>query len=81
MFDSTENIRRQMVAEVNSEAGERIELEARHGQVWDTQQLSSDFEVLGFLAPFVMVKRKSDGVKGLLMFQHSPRFYFDFTQN
>ena len=30
------------------------------------------------MAPLVVVRRKSDGVKGSLMFQHSPRFYFGF---
>ena len=51
------------------------------GRVWDTQELGKDFEVTGFMAPFVVVRRKSDGVKGSLMFQHSPRFYFDFTED
>lgn len=42
---------------------------------WNTQELQEDFEVIGFLAPFVVVKRKSDGVRGTLMFTHSPRLY------
>jgi len=46
--------------------------------VWDTDQLRAEFEVTGFMAPFVAVRRKSDGVKGAMMFQHHPRFYFDF---
>ena len=49
-----------------------------HGQVWDTQELERDFEVIGFLAPFVGVRRRSDGVVGSLLFQHWPRFYFRF---
>ena len=48
------------------------------GQTWDTQQLQEDFRVVGFSAPFVVVIRKSDGVKGSLEFTHSPRVYFDF---
>ncbi len=79
MNDSTENVRRSMVAELNSNAGIRAELEAKYGQVWDTSQLQDDFSVLGFMAPYVVVKRKSDGAKGSLTFQHDPRFYFDFT--
>jgi hypothetical protein len=79
MSDPTEPIRRQMVAEINAVEGSREYLEQKHGQVWDTNQLQEDFEVLGFGAPFVVVKRKSDGVKGSLMFQHSPRFYFGFS--
>jgi hypothetical protein len=78
MPDKTESIRRQLVVEINAEAGCREALEAQHGQVWTTQEFSLDFEVVGFLAPFVVVKRKADGVKGSLSFQHSPRFYFDF---
>jgi len=79
MADETELIRRQMVQEINSNAGERVELEARYGQVWDTSELQRDFEVVGFMAPFVIAIRKSDGVKGSLEFQHNPRFYFNFS--
>ena len=78
MSDPTENIRRQMLAEINTVPGSREYLQAKHGQVWNTHQLSDDFEVLGFMAPIVVVRRRSDGVKGSLMFQHSPRFYFGF---
>jgi hypothetical protein len=80
MNDPTETIRREMVDEINSVPGSREALEQEHGQVWDTDQLRNDFEVTGFMAPFVAVKRKSDGKKGSLMFQHSPRFYFGWTE-
>lgn len=79
MADETEALRRVAVAAINAVADPRAELEKDFGQVWDTQELSKDFEVLGFMAPFVVVRRKSDGVKGSLTFQHMPRFYFDFT--
>ena len=46
--------------------------------MWSTDQLSDDFEVLGFMAPLVVVRRRSDGRKGSLEFQHGPRFYFNF---
>ena len=78
MTDPTEDIRRKLLVEINAQPGSREYLEAKHGQVWDTQQLSDDFEVLGFMAPLVVVRRKSDGLKGSLMFQASPRFYFGF---
>ncbi len=78
MSDPTENIRRKMLAEINAVPGSREYLETRHGQVWDTQQMSDDFDVIGFAAPLVVVSRKSDGQKGSLMFQASPRFYFGF---
>jgi hypothetical protein len=78
MTDPTEDTRRQMLVEINAAPGSREFLERTHGQVWDTSQVSEDFEVIGFMAPVVVVRRKSDGQKGSLMFQHSPRFYFCF---
>jgi hypothetical protein len=78
MHDETEPIRRQRLAEINAEPGSREGLEAQYGQVWDTRELGVDFEVLGFMAPLIVVRRKSDGVKGSLEFQHQLRFYFNF---
>jgi len=78
MHDETETYRRQRLAELNGQAGIRQELEEKHGQVWDTTELTEDFEPLGFMAPYIVVRRKADGVKGSLEFQHSPRFYFNF---
>jgi hypothetical protein len=78
MNDPTETIRRERVAEINLQPGSREALEVQYGQVWNTDQLSEDFEVLGFLAPLVVVRRKSDGRKGSLEFQHSPRIYFNY---
>jgi hypothetical protein len=80
MHDPTEAVRRQRLAEINADPGSREALEAAHGQVWDTQQLGEDFEVIGFMAPLVVVRHKADGVKGSLEFQHSPRFYFNFQR-
>ena len=77
-MDETEDMRRKMVAEINANPGERAALEAQHGQVWDTTELSRDYEALGFMAPFIIVRRKSDGKKGTLEFQHHPRFYYSF---
>jgi hypothetical protein len=74
MSDPTEAIRRERLAEINAESGSREGLEAECGRVWDTQQLAHDFEVIGFMAPLVVVRRRSDGVKGSLEFQHRPRF-------
>jgi hypothetical protein len=77
-MDETEQIRRQMQARINSIEADRALLEHQHGKVWNTTELAEDFEVLGFAAPLVMVRRKADGTKGSLLFQHSPRFYFCF---
>jgi hypothetical protein len=78
MTDPTEDIRRQMLVEINVDPGSREALEAKHGQVWDTGQLQEEYEVIGFAAPMVAVRRKPDGQMGSLMFQGSPRFYFGF---
>ena len=56
-------------------------LEAEHGQVWDTGQLTSEFEVIGISGPFAKVRRLCDGVVGSVMFQHSPRYYFGFEEH
>jgi len=80
MNDPTENIRRKMVQEINSNPNDREKLEQKHGQVWDTQELTRDFNVKGFMAPFVIVQRKSDGATGSMMFQHYPRYYFNFEK-
>ena len=79
-MDTTENIRRELVQEINANATDREKLEAKHGQVWDTDELGRDFDVTGFAAPFVVVNRKSDGKRGALVFQHSPRFYYAFQE-
>jgi hypothetical protein len=83
--DTTEGYRRAATNAINSEvqsndeSAERIRLEHTYREVWDSTTLSQQFEVLGFMAPFVVVRRKSTGQKGTLTFQHHPRFYFDFT--
>jgi hypothetical protein len=81
MTDETEDIRKQMLVEINAQPGSREYLEAKHGHVWSTDELSRDFEVIGFAAPLVVVRRKSDGRKGSLMFQHNPRFYFGWEEH
>lgn len=81
MHDPTEQVRRQRLTEINSEASGRAELEARYGQVWDTKELARDFIVIGFMAPLIVVQRKADGVKGSLEFQHQPRYYFNFVED
>jgi hypothetical protein len=78
MNDPTETIRRERLAEINAEPGSREALEADYGQVWNTDELRRDFEVIGFMAPLVVVRRKADGQKGSLEFQHNPRLYFNW---
>lgn len=72
--DPTESARREMI-----ESGQpAADLAESLGPRWDTTNLQRDFEVIGFMAPFVMVRRKSDGQKGTLEFTHNPRVYFNF---
>ena len=86
--DPTESIRCKLRAMINSNvravaamAGEndvRKLIEARQGQVWNTDELARDFEVLEFAAPLVVVRRRTDAVLGSLFFSHEPRFYWSF---
>ena len=84
-LDETEPVRRARLVEINSAVeshnteAERKRLENQHGQIWDAMQLAEEFDVVGFSAPYVGAKRKADGRKGSLEFQHSPRFYFNFV--
>lgn len=55
--------------------------EAEVKQEWDTDAMRAEFEVVGFSAPFVVVRRRADGVLGSLQFTHSPRVYFGWTPN
>jgi hypothetical protein len=71
--DPTEDARRAMLA---SGQPQRDLAEAK--ETWTTEELSRDFVVHSFLAPFIHVTRKADGVEGSMEFTHSPRVYFDF---
>jgi len=73
MTDPTEEARRELQAAVNSG-----EIQPK-GLTWTTEQLREEFEVQGFAAPFVVVRRRSDGVRGTLAFRHNPRVYFCFV--
>ncbi len=74
-----ERLLRGLVRYLNAKPRNRAELERQYGQVWDSGELRRDFEVAGFLDPFVVVLRRADAVGGSLVFQHLPRFYFDFA--
>ncbi len=80
MNDPTESVRRDMVADINSSPSERELLEKEYGDVWDTNEVSEEFEITGFMAPFIVVRRFSDNQKGTMMFQDRPRFYFSFKE-
>lgn len=73
MTDNTEAARRALLPTMPAELAARIEAGE---QVWTTDELRAEFDVEGFAAPYVVVRRKSDAVKGSLQFSHHPRFYF-----
>ena len=80
--DETEIPRIGRCIELSREATtERQDLEERHGQVWTTEELQADFAVMGFLAPMVVVRRRSDDALGSLEFQARPRFYFNWVSD
>ena len=87
LIDETEMLRRRRLAEINAPLRDltaeqaRRRLEALHGTVYDTRELAAEFEVLGFMAPYAVVRRKSDGAKGSLEFSHAPRLYFNFVRD
>lgn len=74
-MDETERERRRLLPLMPGHL-EEVRIEA--GQTWSPEELQRDFEVLGFAAPLVVVRRRSDGVVGSLEFTHSPRVYFNW---
>jgi hypothetical protein len=86
MADLVAPLRKYMVAGMNgltrgkTEEEARAELVDQYGaeNVWNLEELQKEYEVIQFAAPFVYVRRRSDGVKGLVAFTHRPRFYYDF---
>ena len=78
MGDETEDIRRAQQAHLNAKQAQRTVLEANYGKIWDADELREDFEILGFMTPYVVARERKTGKKGRLQFQHDPRFYFNF---
>lgn len=84
-MDRTEAIRRELVKEIAGQIKnhdqEREQLEKENGKVWNTDELTRDFDVLGFMAPYVIVRNKRTGKKGSLIFQHYPRYYWGWIED
>jgi len=79
-MDSTEQARRELVQEVNQDT-ERAKLEEKYGDIMTTSEMQERYTVEGFLAPFIVCRRKTDGKRGTLMFSHSPRYYFSWQED
>lgn len=71
--DPTESIRREML-----ETDQPLSDAAQAVDLMTTDEMSAQYTVLAFLAPFVIVRRKADGRNGSLEFTHSPRRYFNW---
>lgn len=76
-MDETEATRRAMI---QGTLDQLVVAASRGEQVWDTDEFRLDFELLGFMAPFVVVRRKSHGVRGTLQFTHDPRWHFGWLE-
>jgi len=80
MHDETEIARRAMV--LSGQPRQDLSTAAVKGeQTWDTGEMQAEFEVLDFVAPFVVVRRRSDGALGSLEFTHMPRTYFGWREH
>jgi hypothetical protein len=80
MHEGTDVLREKLIAEGVPE--EILADVIEHGgQVWNTEQMTAEFTVSGFAAPFVVAVRKSDNKMGTLMFTHRPRFYYAWQED
>lgn len=69
---------RMLQAWINRHPRSREELKKISTEVWSTEELAAGFEVLGFKAPFAIVREKATGRRGSVLFQNLPRMYFGF---
>ena len=49
-------------------------------EVWNTEEVQKEFEILGFKKPFALAIRKSDGARGTFLFQTMPKLFFSWSQ-
>ena len=80
IIKTDEPVRRELVKTINNGNEDREAIAKEYGQTWDARELGKDFDVIGFAAPYCLVRRKADGKKGTIMFKHSPRIYFGFCE-
>ena len=51
------------------------------GDVLNTKELQEKYKVISFLAPYVILRNKETKKKASAMFQHMPRYYFNFRED
>ena len=81
MEDFSGSQRKRLAAYINMKRLERDRLSERYSDIYNSDELTKNFRVESFAAPFVLVTRKEDGQRGTLLFQHHPRFYFQFKED
>lgn len=64
---------------INKARRTRAELLAVCTPVLDTVEFSEIYELIGVRAPFAIVRVKSTGQIGSMLFQDNPRYYFSFS--
>ena len=77
MSNDTDDIRKAMIDTGQPAA----DLATNQERTWTTAEMQEEFEALGFAAPFIIVRRRSDGKKGSLEFTHNPRVYFGWVED
>lgn len=80
-YDPTEVIRKEIETVLDTNTTMVVAVAEANGGAMTTAEMTALYDVLGFLSPFVVVRRKSDGKKGSLMFTHDPRRYFSFKED
>lgn len=50
------------------------------GECWSTEEVTQEFDILGFMAPFCTAVRMETGKKGTLAFVHRPRIYYGWRE-
>ncbi len=80
MSDPTEHLRKERIVSIQDSDNSRQALQSRVGQTWNTSELQENFEALGFLAPYIVVRRKVDQIKGSMEFciSDGERVYHSF---
>lgn len=63
---------------INGTPREFDELEGSYDEVWSERDAAERFEIYGFKPPFALARCIATGERGTLLFQNSPRYYFNW---
>lgn len=61
---------------INRNPKTKEDLSRDYDCVWDSREVTDEFEILGYKSPFAIAECKQTGTRGTLIFQNEPRFYF-----